>query len=280
MNPVPTAPASLVPNISLDHPGWLTQAHGRVHRVFRVDRTLWTAICGSDDITFEPANENHTTATAPIVDKFDPSTLPPYFRTTVPFRDNTCVQRVRNPDLLDALLFPLFRQRRGVADATLLYRQFCAEHGTVIVTKAGPALLAPTADTVADLPEAAFTRLRIPDKQRPLQTAARAYLARVSDWDSLTPDRLLTELRTISGVNAWTAGAVVADITNDYSFYLLPVDVAYRQWTTFLAPPTAELSPREFAQLWETLSSAHRSTLNLLLLAARHRQPKTAPRKA
>lgn len=279
MNAVPVAPRSLVPNISLDHPGWLGDAQGRVRRVFRVGSTIWTAICGLDDITFEPANEHGNTATAPIIDRFDPSSLPSYFRATVPFRDNTCVQRVRNPDPWDALLSPLFRQRRGPDDAKLLYRQFCAEHGTVIVTEAGPALLPPTPETVAELPEAAFTKLRIPDKRRPLHAAATAYLARASHWDSLAPDRLFTELQTISYVNAWTAGTVVADITNDYSFYVLPADVAYLQWTKFLARPPVELPHEEFAQLWETLSCAHRSTLNLLLLAARHRHPKTCPRR-
>lgn len=277
MKAVPTDPKTLVPSISLDHPGWLGNTHGRTRRVFRASNTLWTAICEADQVTFEPAGDQGDTA-MPHVDRFDPSSLPPYFHAAAPLRDNTCVQRVRNPDLWDALLPPIFRQRRGTSDATSLYRQFCAEHGTVIATKAGPALLPPGPEIVAELPDTAFNKLRIPDKRRPVRAAAKAYLTRASNWDYLSPSQLFIELQTVSHINTWTAGAIIADLTNDYSFYTMPIDVAYHQWNKYLASPTTQLPKPDFAQLRDTLNSAHRSTLNLLVLAAKHRQLATEHR--
>lgn len=273
--------AVAVSNVSLDHPGWLRETCGRVRRAFRFDNTVCTAICEAQHVTFEPAVETGTPADATtmssLIDWFDSASLPASFRATVPFWHDTRVQRVRNPDLWDALLPPIFRQRRRAQDVESLYRRFCINHGSIIATTAGLTLLPPTPETVAGLPDDAFIQLGMRDKRRPLRAAAEACLNRASEWDELPPGKLFAGLQTVRHVGRWTAGAAVADHTNDYSFYTLPVDVAYRQWKEFLAPPSVDLSEQDFVQAWATLHYGHRSTLIALILAAPHRR-RTADR--
>ena len=111
-------------------------------------------------------------------------------------------------------------------------------HGSIIATTAGLTLLPPTPEIVAGLPDDTFIKLGMRDKRKALRAAAEACLNRAHEWDGLSPARLFTQLQTVSHVGQWTAGAVVADVTNDYSFYATPVDMAYRQWKESLAPPS------------------------------------------
>jgi hypothetical protein len=187
-------------NVSLDHPGWLRETCGRVRRAFRFDNTVCTAICEANHVTFEPTVETGTPADATtmssLIDWFDSASLPASFRATVPFRHDTRVQRVRNPDLWDALLPPIFRQRRRAQDVESLYRRFCINHGSIIATTAGLTLLPPTPESVAGLPDDAFIKLGMRDKRRPLRAAAEACLNRASEWDELPPGKLFAGLQT------------------------------------------------------------------------------------
>lgn len=262
-------------SMALDHPGWITEASGRVRRAFRHGNTTWVAICESDQVAFEPTVQTSspadTTVMTALIDWFDPSILPEFFHPTTAY--GARVQRVRNPDLWDALLPPILRQRRAANHAERIYRQLCIDHGSIVPTTAGLTLLPPTAKTVANLPDEAFINLGIRDKRQSLRAAAEAALDRAPTWTNLPPSQLFTELQTIPHIGAWTAGAIVADTTNDHSHYSIPVDAAHRRWKEFLTLPSAAQSERDFSEAWATLDRPQRSTLVALLLAAPRRRP-------
>jgi DNA-3-methyladenine glycosylase II len=257
--------------MALDHPGWLADERGRARRVFRVSDTLWAVVCEPVNAGFEPAFEivRPGVMTAhPMADWFNPATLPIVFHTAPPVHDGVQLCRIRNPDLWEALIPPILRQRRRATDAAKQYRRLCLNHGNVIDTTAGPTLLPPDPETVAALPDSAFIDLGVRDKREHLRTVAEAYLKQADRWGDLSPAELFIDLQTVTYIGAATAGATVADLTNDYSFLPTPTDIAYRYWQRYLAPAGDHLSQREFAEAWVHLSREQRSTLTVLLLAA------------
>jgi DNA-3-methyladenine glycosylase II len=279
MNTVSVDPLASASSMLLDHPGWFKDDSGRVRRAFRSGGETWTAVSDSTNIAFASASDavRSISSMRSLVDSFDLTALPGFFCTAKPIADGRCVQRLRNPDLWDALLIPVFRQRRRADDAARMYRRFCINHGNVIETKAGLALLPPTPETVITLPDESFIKLKMRDKRQPLRVVAEAYLKQAGDWENLSTFELLTELQTVSYVGAWTAGATVADITNNYSFCPPPVDVAYRRWHDLHVANTVAISEQTFAEAWAALTDKQLSTLTLLLLASpgQQRRPRT-----
>jgi DNA-3-methyladenine glycosylase II len=79
-------------------------------------------------------------------------------------------------------------------------------------------------------------------------------------------------VQAVPRIGPWTAGATVADLTNDYALYPF-ADLAVRTWVKRLAPgrlwPDSE---PEFARLWAELAGEQLSAWTLLTLAwgARH----------
>lgn len=77
----------------------------------------------------------------------------------------------------------------------------------------------------------------------------------------------MQEVQSVPRIGPWTAGAAVADLTNDYSLYPF-ADLAVRTWAQRLAPgrtwPTTE---PEFAAVWQRLAGEQLSAWTLLTLA-------------
>jgi len=183
-----------------------------------------------------------------------------------PVRDILQIWRIRNPSLWDALIPPLLHQRRTATEAANQYRRLCATHGRTITTTAGPALLPPLPETVAVLPDQAFIDLQTRGKQEHLRTAAEAYLKHADHWATLSPANLFTELQTVTYVGAATAGAAVADLTNDYSFHTLPAHTAYHHWQKLVADPCDTPTQDDFTNAWTHLTQEQRSTLIVVIL--------------
>ena len=270
MNTVSVDPLASASSMLLDHPGWFKDDNGRVRRAFRSGGEIRTAVCDSINIAFDPVRT--TDAMRSLVDRFDLRMLPEFFRTARPTKEGRCVLRLRNPDLWDALLVPIFRQRRRADEAARLYRRFCLNHGSFIDTKAGLALLSPTSETVITLADEAFVKLKIRDRRQPLRSVAEAYLKHSVDWEKLSPAKLFTELQTVSYVGVWTAGAAVADITNNYSFYPIPIDIAYRRWNDLHAANLADIPEQRFAEEWAALTFEQLSMLTVLIVASPFQQ--------
>lgn len=272
MNAPSTDATVSLSRMALDHPGWIKEAGGRVRRAFRCGNTTWTAICESGHIAVEHIGETSSPGDTPaLIDWFDPVVLPEFFHPATAY--GARIQRIRNPDPWDAFLPPILGQRRSRSHAERVYRQLCIGHGSVVATMAGLTLLPPTAETVLALPDDAFVKLGIRDKRQSLRVAAKAALDHAPEWVDLPPSGLFIELQAIPYVGVWTAGAIVADITNDHSFYSIPTDVVYRRWKEFLADPSAGGSEHDFADAWVLLNREQRSTLVALLVAAPVRRP-------
>lgn len=262
MTPRPTA-------LAVDHPGWLTNHHGHTRRAFHSGDTLWVAVYKPNGTPFTPTIEiiqPGTITKNPIIDRFDPTVLPPLFHHATPVRDNVQLGRIRNPSLWDALIPPLLHQRRTVIEAANQYRRLCAAHGRTITTTAGTALLPPCPETVAVLPDQVFIDLRIRGKQEHLRTAAKAYLTHADHWAALSPADLFAELQTVPYIGAATAGAAVADLTNDYSFHTLPAHTAYHRWQKLVADPGDTPTQDDFTTTWTHLTPEQRSTLIIVIL--------------
>jgi DNA-3-methyladenine glycosylase II len=104
-------------------------------------------------------------------------------------------------------------------------------------------------------------------KARPLRTAAEACLEFGAKWAELDPAGLVTEVQNVPHVGPWTAGATVADLTNDYTLYPF-ADLAVRTWAKRLTPQRRwpDTEP-EFAQAWARLAGDQLSDWTLLTLA-------------
>lgn len=159
------------------------------------------------------------------------------------------------------------RQVIRASHARRRYRTFCEAHGTRIATPNGVAWLFPAPLAVLDLTDAEFRRLGLAFKRQPLRAAAEAILEFGSKWTELDPIDLVAEVQTVPRIGPWTAGATVADLTNDYALYRFS-GIAVRTWAKTLAPGRSwsETEP-EFARVWARLAGDQPSEWTLLTLA-------------
>jgi DNA-3-methyladenine glycosylase II len=202
-----------------------------------------------------------------VVDVLDAATLTSTHPVAAALRRTGPVARVRNPDLWDALATSIIRQVIRAGQARKLYRAFSHEHGQLVVAPGGPFRLFPTPETVLSLPDEEFTRLGLAFKARPLRAVADAYLRHGLSWVELDPARLVTAVQTVPRIGPWTAGATVADVTNDFSFYPF-ADLAVRTWAARLVPSLVwpQTEP-EFAHAWQVSAGTQLSAWTLLTLA-------------
>ncbi len=145
------------------------------------------------------------------------------------------VARWRNPDLWDALATAIMRQVIRAGQARKLYRAFSHAYGESVSTPLGHTWLVPTPETVLMLPDAEFARLGMAFKARPLRAAAEAFLEFGAKWAELDSAGFASKVQNVPRVGPWTAGATVADLTNDYALHPF-ADLAVRTWVKRLAP--------------------------------------------
>ncbi|MDQ3578719.1 MAG: hypothetical protein M3443_14225 [Actinomycetota bacterium] len=265
-----------MPNLSmmLDHPAWVTAEDGRAARACRVGGSVFSIVC-------TPRGSGHAVETVrvagdstvrPVVDIVDPATVKAPGALVDPLRLDGPVGRLRNPDVWEALATSTVRQVIRAGQARKLYRGFCQAHGEQVDTVAGSVPLFPTAETVLALPDDEFARLGMKFFRGALRAGAEAYLKFGDDWAALPAGLLVVELQTVKRIGPWSAGATVADLTNDFSLYPYS-DLAVRTWAARLAPSIewAE-AERDFAKQWRSLVGDGLSELTLLTLAwgARH----------
>lgn len=263
----------------LDHPGWLTAEDGTAFRAVRAAAEVWTAVV-------TPAGRRlHLTAPpgarpAPVVDVVDPASLAGEHPLVEVLRQAGPVARLRNPDLWDALVTSIIRQVIRAGQARALYRAFCTRHGEPATTPAGTAWLVPTPRTVLGLTDTEFTHLGMAFKRGALRAAAAAYLDHGPDWTRLPAAILLADVQQVPRVGRWTAGATVADHSNDFSLYPF-ADLAVRTWASRLVPdhPWPDNEPG-FGRYWRDSAGAQLSAWTLLTLASGARHAHTPASRA
>ncbi len=258
-----------VAELMLDHPSWLTSDDGTAYRVVRSASSVWslTGSPAADDGWRVQAVRADGDGPAPVLEVTDPATVTGRDAVARALRKAGPVARLRNPDLWDALATGIIRQVIRAGQARKLYRAFCQQHGDPVTTPVGTGWLFPTPQVVLDLPDEEFARLGLAFKRRPLQAAAEAYLKHAVTWATLPPATLLAEVQQVPRIGPWTAGAAVADLSNDFSLYPF-ADLAVRTWATLLVPDLQWPGKEpEFAVVWHAQAGSQLSARTLLTLA-------------
>jgi DNA-3-methyladenine glycosylase II len=258
----------IIANVMLDHPAWVTADGTTAVRAVRLGLAVWTVVSTRAGDGWHVTTALVDGTSEPLtLDVADPGGLSGPAALTRPLRDAGKVVRLRNPDLWDALATSIVRQVIRASQARKLYRALCREHGQQVESPAGPVWLFPTAETVLALSDEEFARLGLAFKTRPLRAAAKAYLQSGATWGELSPATLVTEVQTVPRIGPWTAGATVADASNDFSLYPF-ADLAVRTWAKRLAPERVwpDTEP-EFAQVWQELAGEQLPEWTLLTLA-------------
>jgi len=249
-----------------DHPGWTVDSAGGVRRALRVGDAVW---CVTVDAPGKPAEVTAVRGSgpAPVFDTFEPPVLAESVPLGRALATVTPITRVRNADLWDALATGVLRQVIRAGQARSLYARLCEAHGERLATPHGPIRLFPSTDAVLELSDGEFSALGLAFKRVPLRAAATAVRDRGHGWAALAPNDLLAELRSVHRIGPWTAGATVADLTNDFTFYPW-ADLAVRTWASRLAPemnwPDSEPA---FAARWRQLGGRQLSALTVVTLA-------------
>jgi DNA-3-methyladenine glycosylase II len=258
-----------VPDVMLDHPSWLAAADGTTYRSVRSGESVWSVTCSPVTDTSRRVCLTLVAGVgaAPAIDVVYPASLASQAPLAGALNNAGPVARMRNPDLWDALATSIVRQVIRAGHARKLYRAFCRDHGESVETTAGTTWLFPLPQAILALTDQEFARSGMAFKRRPLRAAAQAYTRLGDRWRELPPAEVLTEMQTVSRIGPWTAGAAVADASNDFRLYPF-ADLAVRTWAKRLDParqwPDNE---SEFARVWRRLAGEQLSALTLLTLA-------------
>ncbi|MBO4164085.1 hypothetical protein JQN83_25160 [Micromonospora sp. MMS20-R2-23] len=178
------------------------------------------------------------------------------------------VARLRNPDLWEAVATAIIRQVIRAGQARKLHREFCRRFGDVIALSGETDLHTfPSAQRVITLSDDDFTISGMSFKRKPLRHAATAFLTHGRSWMDLSPSVLAKELQTVSGIGPWSAGAAVADWSNDWALYPY-ADLAVRTWARHANPHHhwANDEPT-FGRQWRRVTGDNLATYTLLTLA-------------
>jgi DNA-3-methyladenine glycosylase II len=187
------------------------------------------------------------------------------------------VVRHATASLWDALVTAIIRQVVRAGHATMLYRAFCATYGADYRHGGETIGAVPSAAVVAALTDEDFARVGLAFKRHTLRAAARAYQDHGTAWQALTPMDLVARVQSVPRIGPWTAGAAVADWTNDFALYPYG-DLAVRTWARRAAPtypwPDDEAA---FGREWRRIAGAHLGTLTALTLALGRSHDPTDP---
>lgn len=255
-----------------DHPGWVRDG-AEVRRAVTDGRSVSVLTArGNGDLldlrTYCMQGAGLTT----VVDDFDPAALSGPDALLLPLKHAGVVVRVANPSLWDAIATAIVRQVIRAANARALYQSFGRATGAAIGSGGVELMWAPTPDAVLRMSESEFARLRMTFQRKKLVAAAAAFIEHGERWSMLRGSadgraELVDALVSVPGIGAWTAGAAVADYTNDFSLYPSS-DLAVRTWAQRMAPefkwPDTE---PEFAAAWREIAGDQLSQWTILTLA-------------
>ena len=255
-------PGGRAPFVMTEHPAWWPSPTGAV-RVFAGELGHVAVEVGAGGRSLRPLPDSVQADTFCLPAGFGgPAELAAELHRLGP------VQRVRNPDLWDALATAVVRQVIRAAQSKRLYRGFAEAFGTRVPLPGGGQLpVFPGPARLLALPDSAFTDTGMAFKRRPLRALADAYLNEGDEWLRLTGADLLPRLQSVPGIGPWTAAAAAADYTNDWSLYPHG-DLAVRTWAGRAAPshswPDTDTS---FAAHWRAAAGGSLSALTVLVLA-------------
>jgi DNA-3-methyladenine glycosylase II len=251
-----------------EHAAWRTTERGR-YRVFVLpDGGQWVVRVSGGEVLSRPLS---TSSNEPRCDVFALPRIGMAGRApelSSALAALGAVTRFRTSDLWEAIATAIIRQVVRAAQAKRLYRDFCQAYGQRVTNLSGEGYaLFPTAETLLGLHDEQFASVGLTFKRRPLRAAAETYVQHATHWRDLPSGALVHELQRIPRIGPWTAGAAVADHSNDFTHYPY-ADLAVRTWAKRAAPSYAwPDSEQAFARLWQRLAGDQLATLTLLTLA-------------
>lgn len=253
--------------VMMEHAAWRSTPQGR-YRVFGVpDGGQWLVTVHGREVLTRPLVAGGDQL-APDVFTLSAGAGNDVPQLCAGLRSLGAVARFRTPDLWDAIGTAIMRQVIRAAQAKRLYRAFCDAYGQRRGGMNGDGCASfPAAEAVLDLGDAQFSAVGLAFQCRALRAAAEAYLKHGAQWYDLPSAVLVRELQQVPRVGAWTAGAAVADYSNDFTHYPY-TDLAVRTWVKRAAPSYAWPDGEQaFGRLWRTLAGDQLGTLTLLTLA-------------
>jgi DNA-3-methyladenine glycosylase II len=253
--------------VMTEHAAWRSADNGRC-RLFAQDGRVgcWITVRGDEILTQTLGADDRQ----PGLDSFvlkspDDADAPDLFKALASLGT---VVRYRTPNLWDAIGTAIIRQVIRAGHAKQLYRNFCDAYGQRCSSRDGRQFsLFPEPKTILRLTDEQYRAVGMTFKRNALRAAALAYNAHHTRWVTLPPSELVGELQKVSRIGPWTAGAAVADFSNDFRLYPY-ADLAVRTWAARAAP--SQFWPDDeqaFAQRWAALAGEQLATLTLLTLA-------------
>ncbi|WP_218002429.1 hypothetical protein [Nocardia brevicatena] len=255
-----------------DHPGWVRDG-AEVRRAVTDGRSVSVLTAGGHgDVLDLRVDSVQGRGAATVVEEFDPAALSGPDSLVSPLKHAGVVVRVANPSLWDAIATAIVRQVIRAATARALYRSFGRATGAVVDDGGAALMWAPAPEVVLRMSDSEFADLRMTFQRKKLVAAAAAFLEHGERWSMLrrTAEQraeLVEALVSVPGIGAWTAGAAVADYTNDFGLYPFS-DLAVRTWAARMAPELGwpDTEP-EFAAVWREIAGEQLSQWTLLTLA-------------
>lgn len=254
-------------SVITEHAAWRITGHHRSRLFNLADGGQWLVAVGKA----APSYRSFTSGTGkrPRLDTF---ALPEAGLSEIPELSIAlarlgAVARFRTSDLWDAIGTAVIRQVVRASQAKQLYQRFCETYGPRLAGAGDGHALFPPAETVAGLRDEQFASVGLSFKREPLREAAAAYLEHRLRWPGLAPGALVRDLQQVRRIGPWTAGAAVADFSNDFTCYPY-ADLAIRTWARRAAPSFPWPDDEEaFARLWQGLAGDQLATVTLLTLA-------------
>ncbi|MFI2232535.1 hypothetical protein [Nocardia testacea] len=259
-------------HLMTDHPGWIRDG-AEVRRAVTDGRSVSVLTAGGHiDVLDSRVDRAQGSGVVTVIEEFDPAALSGPDALLLPLKEAGVVVRVANPSLWDAIATAVLRQVIRAATARALYQSFGRAMGAVVESGGALLMWAPAPDVVLQMSQSEFSGLGMTFQRKKLVAAAEAFIEHGERWSALrhTPEQraeLVDALVSVPGIGAWTAGAAVADYTNDFGLYPIS-DLAVRTWAPRIAPgfgwPETE---SEFAAVWRELAGGQLSEWTLLALA-------------
>jgi DNA-3-methyladenine glycosylase II len=221
-----TTTITVVNDVLLDHPGWRVSAEGKAYRAVRSGHGIYVVSCSPSENLVRTIRvlPRRGAGWQPVLDLVDPEPFTGTHTQLASLHTAGPIERLRNPDLWDALAWAILRKApNGTDQIHYSYLMLGRLLGDATLTPAGATYLFPCPEIVIHAADDEFGSLNM-GVRRTLRTAARSFLTAAPHWYDLAPRALLAAVQRIPGVGPHTAGLTVADYTNETT--LIPVSAS------------------------------------------------------
>jgi len=196
-------------------------------RVFSANGGMWYAEGGNDDIhvthitSGDEALHVNCAVLGPKLVEGAQRDLGIDFSKRVANKEDYRLIRIATPTLWDSLAVTILRHAVQAGKAQHSIKKLREHMGEKVTHDGGTYYLMPTPQRMLDATDAQLNRLGLFFFKSALKAAAAWCLNTDIDLQTVSHEELFHDLLMIPRVGPWTAGVVVCDVTNDFSYYPL-----------------------------------------------------------